>query len=364
MIDILIVDDSNDKVANILKVIRKLSNDIYVNIAIDFISAQTQLISKQYDLLILDINLPIRNGEEPSLETGKNLLSEINRKPTIKSPFFIISLSQYSEECKDLSNIWQIVNYKAESNEWNKPIIEIIKHIIKCNFKQGATIEIKPTIFVEGKTDERILKESIGIFKPDLLDLITIRSETNAGASWVARQIIVWAHSLRRTDNYIKAVGLLDGDLAGKKATDEVKRVIKDESAESKTFKLIKLNPSYARHIIPIKNKGLDLPITLEEMFSISVWEYAKNQLWLEPRSNADSILTNPEQWNKFELSLKDYLQTLGLTEEESLFLNCVKNDCKEAFVQYILSLSKSEKNIALNSFKKLIDDISDYILK
>lgn len=363
MIDILIVDDSNDKVANILKVIRELSNDLYVDIAIDFISAQTQLISKQYDLLILDINLPIRNGEEPSLETGKNLLSEINRKSSIKSPFYIISLSQFSEECKDLSSIWQTINYKAESNEWNKPISDIIKHIIKCGYKQNGSAETKPTIFVEGKTDEIILKEAIRIFRPELIEKISIRSETNAGASWVARQIIVWAHSLRKKGNYIKAIGILDGDFAGKKATEEVNRVVKDDSAESQTFKLIKLNPSYARHIIPIKQKGLDLPITLEEMFSISAWEYAKNQSWLEQRSNAESILTNPERWNKYELSLKDYLQTIGLTNEESLFLNCVKAEFKEDFVKYILNLDETNKKIALDSFKKLIDDISGYIL-
>lgn len=364
MIDILIVDDSNDKVANILKVIRELSNDIFVDIAIDFISAQTQLISKQYDLLILDINLPIRNGEEPSLEIGKNLLSEINRKPNIKSPFYVISLSQYSEECQDLSSIWQTINYEAESSEWNKPIIDIIKHIIKCGFKQNKVTETKPTIFVEGKTDDKILIESIRIFKPDLLDQISIRSETKAGASWVARQIIVWAHSLRKKGNYIKAIGLLDGDLAGKKATDEVNRVVKVDSAESQTFKLLKLTPSYARHIIPIKQKGLDLPITLEEMFSISVWEYAKKQSWLEQRNNAESILTNPERWNRYELSLKDYIQTLGLTEEESIFLFCVKDECKEEFVKYILNLDESDKIDALSSFKKLIEDISDYILR
>lgn len=364
MIDILIVDDSNDKVANILKVIRELSSDIYVDIAIDFISAQKQLISKQYDLLILDINLPIRNGEEPSLETGKNLLSEINRKPSLKSPFFMISVSQFSDECKDLSSIWQTVNYKAESNEWNKPIIEIIKHIIKCGFKHNVIADIKPAIFVEGKTDEKILKEAIRIFKPDLLELLNIRSESNAGASWVARQIIVWAHSLRKKGNYIKAIGLLDGDIAGKKASDEVSRVIKDDSAESKTFKLFKLTPTYARHIIPIRQKGLDLPITLEEMFSIGVWEYAKNQSWLEQRSNAESLLTNPEHWNKFELSLKDYLQTIGLTNEESLYLNCIKDDCKEEVAKYILNLPENEKIIVLDSFKKLIDDISNYLFK
>lgn len=364
MIDILIVDDSNDKVANILKVIRELSSNIYIDIAIDFISAQKKLVSKQYDLLILDINLPVRYGEEPNLETGKNLLSEINRKSSLKSPFFIISVSQYSEECKDLSSIWQTVNYTPESNDWKNPIIEIIKHIIKCGFKQNSIVNIKPTLFLEGKTDELIIREAIKLFKPDLIDQIEIRSEKNAGASWVARQIIVWSHSLRKETNYIKAIGLLDDDIAGKLSVDEVKRVVKNDSAESKTFRLFKLTPSYARHIIPIRRKGLELPITLEEMFTISIWKHAKTQAWLEPRTNAESLLTNPERWNKFDLSLKDHLETIDLTEEERLYLHCFKDDCKEDIAKYILSLSQEDRIVALKCFKKLVNDISEYLLK
>lgn len=363
MINILIIDDSNDKVANVIKVIREISSEIIVEIAIDFISAQKQLISFQYDLLILDINLPIRSGEEPTLETGKNLLAEINRKANIKSPFYIISLSQFANECDNLSNIWRTIKYSPESVEWRLPIIDLIKHILKCNLIADSPIIIKPTLFLEGRTDEKIITEAIRIFKPDLLEKVLIRSEKSAGASWVSRQIIVWAHSLKKKDsNYIKAVGLLDGDFAGKQALEEINRVVKNDSAESKTYKTFKLTPSYARHIITIKQKGLDLPVTLEEMFCPDIWEYAKDKSWLELRTNAESLLSNPEKWNKFELSLKDYLMTIGLDEKENLYLYTFKDDCKEELSKYILELPFEERKTALVCFKKLIEEIEEYL--
>ena len=362
MINILLVDDSNDKVANIIKVIREISEQITVDVVIDFVSAQQHLISTQYDLLILDINLPIRVGEEPNLETGKNLLHEINRKSSIQSPYFIISLTQYSDECSSISDVWQTVKYSPENIDWKAPITNLIKHIVKCGVSESRVTVIKPTVYLEGKTDEKLVAESIRLFKPELANKITLRSEKSAGASWVARQLIVWSHSLKKDGaNYIKAIGLLDGDIAGKQAQEEINRVVKNDSAESRTFKTLKLSPTYARHIIPIKKKGLDLPVTLEEMFTSDIWIYAKHQGWLDLRNNADSLLTNPSRWNKFEISLKDYLLTIGLTEEENIYLLCFKDECKEELTNHVLALRPDQRKIALSCFEKLVNDISDY---
>jgi len=362
MINILIVDDSNDKVAHIIKVIRDYSENILVDIVIDFVSAQKLLMTHRYDLLILDINLPIRQGDMPSLEIGKNLLNEINRKPNILSPYYIISITQYIDECKAFSNVWQTVQYLPELIEWKEPLISLIKHINKTGITETRSTNIEPTIFLEGKTDECILKEAIRLFKPEMTELVILKSEKSGGASWVARQIIAWSFSLKKdSKGYVKAIGLVDGDLAGRNANEEINRVIKPDSAESKTFKVFKLSPSYARHIIPIKQKGLDLPVALEEMFDSSYWKYAKEEGWIEPRTNADSLLVNPERWNKFEISLKDYLMSIGLTEEENLYLNCFKNECKEKLIKHLFDLEENHRRLAFKSFEKLVEEIYEH---
>lgn len=364
MIDILIVDDSNDKVADLIKVIRDHSNNIFVDVVIDFITAQKYLMTKKYDLLILDINLPIRIGELPSFENGKNLLKEISRKSTIQSPYYIIIVTQYSEENTCISDIWKTVKYSPDISDWGTPLINLIKHISKTGISESVITDLSPTIFLEGRTDENILREAIKLFRPELLDSIVLKSEKGAGASWVARKIIAWAFSLNKSSKeYIKAIGILDGDNAGKTAHEEINRVVKTNGAEGKTFKIIKLSPDFARHIIPIRKKGLDLPVSLEEMFNNLHWTYAGQQGWLEPRTNADSLLVKPEMWNKYEISLKDYLLTIGLTDEEGLYLNSIKDDCKERFVEYVMNMDEDNRKLALNCFKKLVLEIESYFL-
>jgi CheY-like chemotaxis protein len=363
MINVLIVDDSNEKVANIIKVIRNISDDLNINIVIDFVSAQEQLIGFQYDLLILDINLPIRSGEKPSFDIGKNLLNEINRKSSLQSPFYIISLTQFEEATFEMNGIWKTVTYNPETTEWKLPIVELIKHIAKTGLSAKSRLILKPTIFVEGKTDALLIKESINVFKPEMADKIEIKSEKSSGASWVARQIIVWAHALKKVNNeYIRAIGLFDGDSAGKDANDDINRVIKINSAESKTFKTIKLSPKFAKHIIPLRQKGLELPICLEEMFDSLIWSYAKTQNWLTSRTNAETILVNPDKWNKFDLSLKDFLLTLDLTEEEHLYLYQFKDDCKEKLGQYVNQLDEASKRKCLICFEPLVLEINEYL--
>ncbi|WP_175490130.1 hypothetical protein [Mucilaginibacter sp. NFR10] len=362
------MDDSNDKIANVIKTIRLVSEKIKVQVVVDFISAQSSLIQTKYDLLILDLNLPVRQGEIARIEIGKNLLNEINRKQNINSPNYIISLTQYIEESQNISDIWITLHYTADQDAWKQTITNLIKHILKSKNYNDSNLELlKPTIFFEGKTDERIFLEAINIYKPQLLDQITLKSDTGAGANWVARQTIAWAHALhkdkKQENSYLKAIALLDNDGSGKIAQDEINRVIKIESAESNTFKIFKLSTKYARHIISYKQKGIDLQVCLEEMFPIEYWKIANKNNWLTANINIDRFLTDPKKWNKMETSLKEYISSLGFNNDEMLYLNSFKNEYKGAFVDLICKLDNQEKATALHCFKELINDCENYLL-
>lgn len=362
MINVLLIDDSYDKVASVVSVLRGVSENIKVDIVVDVISAQQKLANIKYDLLVLDMNLPIRIGEVPALDAGKNLLEEINRAKSLKSPSYIVTVTQYIDSLIDVSDIWLTLSYSKTSNNWKSPLINLIKHIIKAKIPATQIEDVKPTIFVEGKTDEKILIEAIKIFNPNLLNNIYIKSDKSAGASWVARQIIVWAHSLKKNNSaYCKAIGLLDNDNASKESISEINRVIKSDSAESKTYKIIKLSNSYAKHLQPIFKKGLHLPVAIEEMFPPAIWDHALRNGWMKVRDNAESLLINPNGWNKYELSLKEYVGTLGLEKDEDVYLNVCKNDCKELFANYVITLDVEEKKSAFCCFHKLVDDITTY---
>jgi hypothetical protein len=218
---------------------------------------------------------------------------------------------------------------------------------------------------VEGISDYKIMRQAFTLFRPDALEVIEIESNKSAGASWVTRQLIVWAHSLHKNSDgeIIKAAGLFDGDEAGRFAVSEVNRVVKADSAEAKTFKMFNLSLSYAIHLRPIKQKGIVVPVCLEEMFGVEQWNFAKCNGWLELRNKPYSLLKTPANWNSFEISFKDYLDKLNLTDEEKLYLNIVGHNFKIDFVNHILGHSEESKKKVFSCYESLVNDLCTYLL-
>lgn len=291
--NILIVDDDNDKIAKIVSVIKAVSEKINIDTVIDSISAQIQLKRIKYDLLILDLLLPIRSNQEPVPNGGELLLKEITRNKTLKTPTIIVGITQFEEYKNNFSSIWKLLLFNDYN--WITELTQIIEHTERSNlFTSDLYKQKKPTIIVEGPTDAIIIRETIQLFKPGFLDEIEIKSQKSAGASWVANQIVVWANSLNKDSDgkLIKCVGLLDGDKAGIDANTEINRVIKSDSSSANSFKIFKLKPDYAKNIIPICQKGLTIPITLEELYPPELWRYAETMNWLEERNKMDVLLT------------------------------------------------------------------------
>ncbi len=360
--NILIVDDSNEKLANIATAIHSISEEFTIDTASDHISALRRIIENKYDLVIIDLLLPLRYGEQPSPDGGKNLLKEVNRNSNVKTPTFIIALTQYPEYKTNFSNIWPLLLYNYD--DWEQTILQIVKHIEKSNKYITKKILPKPTIIVEGETDAKIILEAIKIFKPDYIEKIDIKFQKSAGANWVANQIVVWAHSLYKNSNgdLIKCVGLFDGDLAGEEAKKEINRIIKSDSANANTYKIFTLSPTYAKNIISLYQKGINLSITLEELYPPNIWKIAEQNNWLEDRNVTDDLLKDPKKWNKLSQTLKDYLLSLKLDEDEKRYLfKSFKMSKKENIEKYILNLNNTEKKLALSNFSKLIDDIINY---
>lgn len=363
--NILIVDDSNEKIRNVVSVIRSISDEFAIESASDYVSAVKKLVTHKYDLMISDLLLPIRTKETPDYCGGMNLVKEIERNNKIHSPNFIIGFTQYEEHKEQFSKIWRVIIYSPSDEVWKNQLISLIAHIRKAKLHSSdKSITRKPTIFFEGNTDARIFKSAIEIFCPDFESQVDLRSESSAGTSWVARQITIWASSLIKKDGktYLKAAALVDGDSAGKNAIDEINRIIGSSSAGSNTFKVFKLSPSYAREIIPIVKKGINIPVTLEEMIPHKWWKYALEKNWLENRNDPDSFLADPKGWDKYHFSLKQHIDSLGLIEEEKIYLNKFNERFKEDFCNYIIGLESDERKNALVNFEPLINDIKRYL--
>ena len=363
--NILIVDDNNDKIAKIVSVIKAVSENFNIDTVIDSISAQIQLKQTKYDLLILDLLLPIRPNQEPVPDGGELLLKEITRNKTLKTPTIIVGITQFEEYKSNFSSIWKLLFFN--DSKWITELTEIIEHLERSIlFTSDLNKQKKSTIIVEGPTDAIIIKEAIQLFKPEFVEKIEIKFQRSSGASWVANQIVVWANSLNKDNDgkLIKCIGLLDGDQAGIDAITEINRVIKSDSAGANSFKVFKLKPDYAINIIPICQKGLIIPITLEELYPPELWKYAESKDWLEERNKMDELLKDPKSWNKWEENLKDYINRIGLSQDESIYLKTFKLTAKEKVVKYIIGMEIDEKTRTLQNFEKIVSDMIEYLNK
>lgn len=361
--NILIVDDNNDKIAKIVSVIKDSIENFNIDTVIDSIGAQIKLQNNKYDLLLLDLLLPLRADQDPIPDGGKKLLFEIERSKKIKTPTIIVGITQYQEYKDKFSSIWKLLFYNDVN--WENELSLILKHTEKSiKYSSESVLLKKPTIIVEGETDAVILKEAISLYKSEYIDKIDIKFQKSAGANWVANQIVVWAKSLNKdkNGNLIKCIGLLDGDHAGIDANTEINRIVTSKSTGANSFRIIKLKPDYASNTISLYQKGLALPITLEELYPPDFWKYADSRNWLEERVKLDMLLKDPRKWDKMTQSLSDYLTTLELSSDEQIYLKSFKLSSKEEVVKYIIKLDIDKKKKILINFEKLINEIIEYL--
>src|SRR5580704_12367770 len=123
--NVLIVEDLKEKAVQVDAVLRSViaSTDLSLDRAESVIGAIRKLESGTYDLLILDLVLPIRDGEAAAETGGKQILSEIIDGTTCKRPSHIICLTAF----EDISGVLRdeaektlvhIVIYKDSDPKW------------------------------------------------------------------------------------------------------------------------------------------------------------------------------------------------------------------------------------------------------
>lgn len=138
---ILIVDDNSSKVMSIRNVISSSFPNAEIDVALTIFDAKRNLRNKalSYDLMILDLCLPLNDNSQPNLDSTLSFINEIKRSDDKYSlPYCIIGLTAYDElEVKARSDFqkcaWVIINYSIIEDSWKSTIIDIIEHISKHN---------------------------------------------------------------------------------------------------------------------------------------------------------------------------------------------------------------------------------------
>lgn len=362
MISILIVDDDENKIFSIIKVIHSFYiNQVEIKQAICVQEAIELMQNNNFHLLISDLMMPLRPDEKPIEKGGEVLIREIYKKSNnINTPIYIVGLTQFPDVKHNFSGVWKVWEYNSASKDWHIKLKHLIHHISKVDSK---IIKVKiETVFVEGITDKQALTLAVSLFFGEYLNKISIETLSfSAGASWVERQLIIWGKTLFWKDSakseYLKAVGIFDYDDSGNKSIAAVRNQIGNDTAENKTFSIVKLDRKYAKHLIAIYLKGIDLPITLEEMFPAFFWKYALKQGWLIKRESTHDMIIQRDCLHNNDMA--KYIASLELSEEESLFVKYrFHENYKTKCAIYIQGLDEEKQKALLYAFEPLIKDV------
>lgn len=138
MLKILILDDSESKVRrieNVLSCYEEINFDNW-NICTNTRDAKKALREVEYDLLILDVQVPNREGEEPQRQGGVDLLREIHSRACYKKPICIVGLTEYSESLEEVEDefgdrLWSLVLYATSSDEWSGRLSRKIEYLLE-----------------------------------------------------------------------------------------------------------------------------------------------------------------------------------------------------------------------------------------
>ena len=362
-ISVLIADDDLNKISVIIETMKLSSDQVLIIKQASNVQEAMEWLSKyEFHLLITDLLMPLKYDSSPDPRGGESLIKNMyRRKNKVKVPMYIIGLTQFDHLQNQFNGVWQVWHFDMASESWKIKIRDLIFHISLISTR--IIVNKTETIFAEGPLDRDILIESFRRFFPKELELVSVETrDYGGGASWVERQLVIWAKSLtekQEANGYLKAIGIFDNDNAGTQAVERVKLMVGENTAEAKTFSVIKCSYKFSPLLKSIRSKGLSFPTTMEEMISIDIWREAKAKSWLVSRdSQYYSIDSNILSLTKDTITSEN-LAKYGFDEDQQLIsLYKIDDKYKDEFKKLTLSKGFEEKKQVLASIGYILQEV------
>ncbi len=134
---ILLVDDGVDKIKRLMIVFKNCNiNASDIDVCQTSREARQKLRDSKYDLLLIDIALPLYNGSPPDSKEGIFLLDELSERDIYKKPSYIVGVTAYDDLYKQLKNrfaerLWSLLYADFRSESWLKSIEKLIRYILE-----------------------------------------------------------------------------------------------------------------------------------------------------------------------------------------------------------------------------------------
>ena len=136
MMKILILDDDESKISEIRDVIVDgcgLDDSCITAVGSQF-ACSKELRESYYDLLILDLVVPLKDDEEPDKYEGPKFIRQLYNENLANIPNEILGLSSFDEIAEKVKTdfedrLWYLLKYEKSSNDWKNKLKAKILHI-------------------------------------------------------------------------------------------------------------------------------------------------------------------------------------------------------------------------------------------
>ncbi len=133
---ILIADDASTKIGAIKNALKELSiyEGLQIDQVLDLNGAKEKLVAEYYDLLILDLNMPLEIGEDPDMKAGAEFVDEIMDTDSIKKPIDIIVLSAFDNSVQEFKKQVErtgflIIHYDENIQSWRETLKSRVSYL-------------------------------------------------------------------------------------------------------------------------------------------------------------------------------------------------------------------------------------------
>ncbi|WP_055045132.1 ATP-dependent nuclease [Devosia sp. A16] len=170
---------------------------------------------------------------------------------------------------------------------------EIVAHMQRI---RDVAEHRKPTIFVEGETDKRVVSRALALFaanhSAESYHIDDGGPDYGSASALVSRSIAWLLHMRHRpVEKRSRALALFDGDEPGRKAKLAFAEA-KDAVGLKSDLPFRALDIRKSQPLVELAQVGIVLPADLESLYSDELWAHAEDKGWLADRDDLAALLT------------------------------------------------------------------------
>lgn len=137
MIKICLIEDNARKINAIRQLLLPLGDAIDLHVANDVTAGRAKLETQFYDLVLLDLNIPKRFGDDPKGTNSQELLQDLHRGHRLIKPSHIIGLTEFDALLNEYEpsfrdQLWHIILYDETSNTWENLLVSKLNYLISA----------------------------------------------------------------------------------------------------------------------------------------------------------------------------------------------------------------------------------------